>query len=213
MELNNDIKEGFHRARGGESDPRPFNFDQINICFLGQDIHVYDVTGRMPYGKYKLPSDEGKLYTLLNKINTKVIEVEENNQYLCYSCNGVFDLPVDVWGPNGEPTCNKCAKGTFGATEEHPDDAVDTPAASKKRDDSKEIKSAIAYLQKRGYVIKKLIPSFKVLYTNEKGEPAVSSEFYKNEAEFNLTMKAQKRDVEFIQMIEKFRKEEEEMLL
>jgi len=197
--MDKQLIEMFNLAKEGKNEPRPISFKNMLISTMGGMIHIFNIRGDMTYGNYRIPPTEGEFEDFLEKMAKKIEELEENLQYICYSCKKTFDLP-EFKKKDGAPICQKCATGS-----------VEEKSAESKLEKSKEkpsqtkLDSAIKFLQANGYVVKKLVPSYRIAYLDNNGKAQISGEYYKSEEEFLGIMK----DCTFLNMIEKLKKEEE----
>lgn len=217
MQAEQELIEAFESAvTKGVNDPRPFNFDQINVCFMNKQIHVFNLKGDTPYGRFALPPNKNGLNAFLEKMNAKVTELEDNNEYLCYQCGKQHDLPAAA-KKDGAPICHDCNGSSDSASigeiingkkkekEKDAVDAVNTPTKEALDKEARQTDSAIAFLQKRGFVVKRLIPSYRVAYLDVHKTAQVTDEYFKSEEEFKTKYKAGT----FLQLILALKQEEE----
>lgn len=219
LELYRNFKEE------GIVDRSVYNYDCVNVVIDGQHVHVYDVSGKTPMGKYNIPNNEDAFIGFLKQINTKVKELGDNFQFICGRCNKTYDLPEKTRDRNGYLICARCAAGGDMRVE-HPkrgdhsheevveksQPAKESPIPStvglgKKTEASPlTIQDAIAMLQKSGYAVKKVVKSYKVVYQNGNGEEGVSPAYFRSEEDF----RTKHPDKKFISLIKELNKADEE---
>jgi len=197
----------YKKALKGENDGRPYNYDQVNVAFLNKQAHFYDSSGKMPLGHYPLPPSEAEFITLVEKENKHVIKLYDNGEYFCFGCQRDYEEPpAKIDKKTGASVCMDCA---VGRSSNYPSDhVVDSPFLKGKKRDQNKIDSAISFLQHQGYVVKELIPSFKVVYLLDKVEK-ISTDYYKTKEEFEKSNSSKV----FISFIKELRKEEETIIL
>lgn len=209
-----DLLIAFGLAQQGQNDPKPFNYGNMMVSFMGGQVHFFNVAGDTSYGGYRLPPDNQTFLNFLDKMSEKVEYLEDNLMYMCSKCGKDFDLPAFKTDENGQKICRGCVTG-----QQVPDELPETDALKKAKaegkidkkvtpEELKNIRSATKYLEKRGYVVKKLIASYRVAYLDEGGEARISKEYFKSEEEFT---KAMPEGVTFLNLITKLKQEEEVM--
>jgi hypothetical protein len=201
------------------------NYNNINVALDGQNVHVYDATGKMPFGKYPIPNTEQAFTALIEKLDNKVKELTENYQFLCGKCGGTFDLPESKRDKNGYPICAKCVSGgdlrvdhpKRKEGEAPPKKLEESPIPStsdylqKSTTPTKEmtVQDAIELLNKSGaYVVKKIVKSYKAVYKNSDGEEGITSSYFRTKEEFESANPGK----QFITFIKELNKADEEKI-
>lgn len=218
-----DILEAYRRVRSGQPDNTVFNYSNINLHFSGNVLNIYDYNGDMPCGRYKLPPSEEVLVEKLAELDDKVSELLANHQFLCGKCGGTFDLPEYTRDRFGAYVCESCANGgdIRKPKEESKKQTKESDAESSKADPLAKnaasqpakisqitVESAIDFLKQQGYVIRKTVKSFKVIYIGEDGKESISQDYYKSKENFIEVFPKAK----FISIIKELSKSEEEKL-
>jgi len=176
-----DILKIYRKVVKGVTNMELYNYNSLNLHFSGGMLNVYDYLGQMP-NRYPLPSDEEAFIKLLNKIDKEYEKILDNNQYICAKCKKTFDLPAAKKNKMGFLACEKCADG--GDIREARQTEQQTESEIPSTVPLKNIKDAIKYLQREGYVVKKLIPRYKVVYRDVEGQELVSANHFSNKEEF-----------------------------
>jgi len=208
MDISEELLKSFGVATQGGGDGQPFIYNNINVCFMQGYIHVFDIKGTFPYGKYLLPKDVAGLRHILTEFDEQIDRIEIGDE----DWTGTLDVPkyVTITGapPHGnmERGLNPGEKDEFAEVNTRDNEVVDKKID---KEEQRKINSAIQFLQKRGYVVKKLIPSYKVVYEDLSGKTQISDKYYKNKEDFNKDAK----DFKFIELILSLKKEEEAMIL
>lgn len=107
-----EIIEAWKEIINGNPDQGVYNYENVNVVFSADGVvNIYDCTGENPYGRYKMPRTEEALVTFLEKINEKVGQLIDNNQFICGKCGQTADFPEAVRDKYGNPICEVCANG------------------------------------------------------------------------------------------------------
>jgi DNA-directed RNA polymerase subunit RPC12/RpoP len=214
-----EILEIFRKYKEGDVDSSPYTYENINVVFAppiaGKGfIHIFNFDGKFPYGHYPLPKTEEQLSTFLQEMADKVVKLEDSNKYICYKCHAEHDLPPAIITKDKAPYCPRC-KAYVPANEvksESEPEKLRTEDVIKPKDDPrvnpKDIESAIKFLRKNGYKVNRMVRKYKVVYNDTNLGEKISTDYYKNEADFAKSHKSDK----FISLIKELYKEYEESL-
>jgi len=189
-----EILEMYEEVKKGRKNQELFNYNNINIHFSQNVLNVYDTNG-MPAGRYTLPKTEDKLIEKLKELDEWLGEIVDNNQYICGKCGEVNDLPEFKRTRQGVLICETCCNGGDIRKDKAPktknqdpreadedENIPSTVGASKKPRLNEE--NAIELLRNNGYIVKKLVKSFKMVYVDDNGNEAISKKFFRSKEEF-----------------------------
>ena len=204
-----EIIEAWKEIINGNPDQGVYNYENVNVVFSADGVvNIYDCTGENPYGRYKMPRTEEALVTFLEKINEKVGQLIDNNQFICGKCGQTADFPEAVRDKYGNPICEVCSNGG---------DIRKEKEKTKKKDPLEKIESspdessapqqtlnrAIQLLQNNGYVVHKKVEQYKVVYRDtESNREGISSHFYRSKEEF-ISNNPKKEFIEFVKSLKK----------
>ena len=89
-----DILEAYRQVKSGmTNNTTVFSYENINLHFSGGFVNLYDYTGEMPMGRYRLPQNEQRMMDFLVEYSEKIGEIVDAGQYICGKCGGTFELP------------------------------------------------------------------------------------------------------------------------
>jgi len=220
-----EILEIYRKVMSGQPDNTTLSYDNLNINFSGGFVNLYDYTGEMPCGRYRIPPNEQIMMDKLQEWNEKIGDLTSLDQYLCGKCAGTFDKPEFKRDKYGAYICESCANGgdirkPAVESKKVKDDApieksvlpkpeagpISTPSTVSKA--KLNVDDAIKFLKENGYVIKKSVKSFKVVAQDAEGAIGVTEKYYRSKEEFEAKMPALK----FISMVKELSTSNEEPL-
>jgi len=183
----NEILEMYHLVLKGKNNQDIFNFNNINVHFANGMINVYDYQGRMP-NRYLLPRTEKEFIAVLQQINKQYGELIDSNQYICHKCKEMFELPAAKENKAGFMACTGCADGGDIRKKKNreKDEPQESPIPSTVPQEAvNSLEDAMRIIKNNGYVVKRLLKSYKVVYRDHDGKETVSKDFYKSKEDFN----------------------------
>jgi len=220
-----EILEVYRQVMSGIPNNTVLSYDNINLHFSGNLINLYDYTGEMPCGRYKLPRTEHDFIAKIEELNEKIGDITNNDQYICGKCGGTFDLPESTRDRHGACICDVCASGG--------DIRVENKEPTKKTEKVEKssapvkgeagpvnipstvnnarltVDSAISFLRDQGYVIKKSVKSFKVVASDKNDEAVgVTDKYYRSKEEFET----KNPHLKFISLVKELSTTDEEPL-
>lgn len=219
-----DILEVYRNVMAGQPNQDVLSYDSINLHFSGNFINLYDYTGAMPCGRYKLPPTEAEFIEKLEQLNDKVSDILANQQFICGKCGKTFDLPETKRDRFGAYICEHCANGgdirktqqestkTGGEkvepTKPKSEEPKATPTPSTVQTGRLTVESATKFLQDQGFVVKKLVKSFRIVAQDGEGSVGVTEKYYRSREEFEQT----NPKLKFISIVKELSTSDEEKL-
>lgn len=219
-----EILEIYRQVMAGTPNNTILSYDNINLHFSGGAINLYDYTGEMPCGRYRLPPNEQALIDKINELNEKIGDMTSLGQFICGKCGGTFDLPESTKDRHGAYICESCHHGgdirkpVVESKKTVADKVSDTPKAKtevqtlptttstpKARLTAEE---AIQFLKDQGYVIRKSVKSFKVVAQDYDGNVGVTETYYRSKEDFE----AKHPKLKFISIVKELHTSSEEPL-
>lgn len=182
-----EILAAYRNIKRGLSDSELYYYNNLSVNFSGNMMNIFDYSGEIPCGRFRLPVHEHALLTKLHELDEKIGDALTNDKYFCSKCGNSFENPPYKQDSNGFPVCQSCGNGGDirdekpSATKINKETTEDTKTVKKSRIT---VEEAIEFLKSQNYKISKMVKSFKVVASDAEGNLGVTDNYYRSKEEF-----------------------------
>ena len=188
-----DIIEAYNLVLSGSDYAEPLHYENIIVVFSGGRVYFYSHDGKMPYGNKPLPRTEDLFISMLDNVNEYISNLEDLGKYICFKCKSEEDLPVAKFIDKA-PHCSKCSGKEVSKQEVQQETLQEAKQDIKHKKTDKitgevkemNIKEAINLLKSNGYIIKKSVEKYKIIYFLDSSptNPKISEKYYSSVENF-----------------------------